>query len=53
MFYDLGNLVAGFWRNWAGLFEPLPFGDPYIAGATLFVIAFVTAKILSGRFRRT
>lgn len=28
------------WNVWSMLFSPLPFGDPYIAGVTLFSLVF-------------
>jgi hypothetical protein len=36
------------WYAWAGLFSGLPYGDPYLAFATLFILVITAAKIVAG-----
>ena len=42
-------MIQQAWYSWSGLFEDLPYGDPYVAGATLFVLMAVVAKLTVGR----
>lgn len=49
MFFKFTVIVNGLWGFWSGLFAPLPYGDPYIAGAALLVAVAVACKLLSGR----
>ncbi len=48
MFYAFQNFVLGTWDLWCGLFEPLPYGDPYIAIAVLLVLVAMSAKMVAG-----
>ncbi len=48
MFYTFQNMVLETWGFWTGLFEFLPYGDPYIAIAVLFVLAAMAAKMVAG-----
>ncbi len=49
MFFTFKSIIGGLWGFWSGLFAPLPYGDPYIAGTTLLVAIAVVCKLLSGR----
>jgi hypothetical protein len=49
MFYTFQDAVHTLWRWWSGLFEPLPYGDPYLAVATMAVVIVVSAKLFFGR----
>ena len=49
MFYTFQNVVHTLWRLWSGLFEPLPYGDPYLAIIALAAVITVSAKLLFGR----
>lgn len=36
---------ASIWSKWAQAFEPLPYGDPYIAGVcAAFLLFFIVRK---------
>ncbi len=48
MFYAFQNMVIESWDLWSGLFSPLPYGDPYIATAALFVLVAMSAKMVAG-----
>ncbi len=48
MFYAFQNIVLGTWDFWCGLFGPLPYGDPYIASAVLFVLVAMAARMVAG-----
>jgi hypothetical protein len=49
MFFTFKSVVVGFWDFWCGLFAPIPFGDPYGAFVSLFVVIAVACKFFSGR----
>ena len=49
MFYYFQNYVLKFWGFWCGLFEFVPFGDPYIAASALFVVFVVSCRLITGR----
>ncbi|MFQ5764468.1 MAG: hypothetical protein ACE5GT_06030 [Rhodospirillales bacterium] len=49
IFQAIQEAVQTFWTFWSGLFEPLPYGDPYLAFAALFVVIAVTAKLIVGK----
>ncbi len=49
MFYTFQNMVLETWGFWTGLFEPLPYGDPYIAIIVLFSLVAAAAKLILGR----
>lgn len=49
VFQAIRATVLAFWTIWSGLFRPLPFGDPYLAFAVLFVVIAVAAKLILGR----
>ena len=34
------------WDVWAGLFAPLPYGDPYMAGLVAFLAFVVILKLV-------
>ena len=46
MFYTFQNMVLETWGFWTGLFEPLPYGDPYIATIVLFSLVAAGAKLI-------
>lgn len=39
--------VATGWKIWTGLFEPLPYGDPYLVIAGAMVVVVTVLKILN------
>lgn len=43
------SMIQEAWYSWSGLFRGLPYGDPYVAGAALFVLMVVAAKLTVGR----
>jgi hypothetical protein len=47
MFYYFQIIVRETWEISCGLFEPLPYGDPYIATITMFVLIAMSAKIIA------
>ncbi len=49
MFYALKNIVLGTWDVWCGLFGFMPYGDPYIASATLVALGAMVVKMVAGR----
>ena len=49
MFYAFKDSVHKFWGVWRALFEPLPYGDPYIASSALFVVIIVLIKLIVDR----
>ncbi len=53
MIYALTELVLSFWNTWTGIFESLPYGDPYISSAALFVLVVVAAKLISDKTSAT
>ena len=48
MFLKFQYLVFETWGAWSGLFEPLPYGDPYIASIVLFSLVSAAAKLFVG-----
>ncbi len=48
MFYTFQNMVHTLWRLWSGVFEPLPYGDPYLAVVAMAVVVTVSAKLFFG-----
>jgi hypothetical protein len=48
MFLKFQYLVLEAWGAWSGLFEPLPYGDPYIASIVLFSLVAAAAKLFVG-----
>lgn len=34
------------WNLWAGLFQAIPYGDPYLAVVGLFAVVLVAGRIL-------
>ncbi len=36
------------WNIWSGLFEPLPYGDPFLAVAALFMLVVIVARLTAG-----
>ena len=42
------SMIQRAWHGWADLFNGLPYGDPYLAFATLFVMIVVAAKMVAG-----
>ncbi len=48
MFFTFQHVVHTLWRLWSGVFEPLPYGDPYLAVGALAVIITVSAKLFFG-----
>ncbi|MDD9876266.1 MAG: hypothetical protein OXR84_02360 [Magnetovibrio sp.] len=52
MLYTIESALRDCWHVWSGLFAPLPYGDPYLAGAALTaIILFLCMLIVSGRAR--
>ena len=49
MFYSFQYVVHTLWRLWSGVFEPLPYGDPYLAVFAMAVVVTVSAKLFFGR----
>lgn len=49
MFHTFQNAVQALWRLWSGVFEPLPYGDPYLAIVAMAVVIAVSAKMFFGR----
>ena len=47
MFLKFQYLVFEAWGAWSGLFEPLPYGDPYIASIVLISLV-AAAKLFVG-----
>lgn len=47
MFYTFRSMVIEAWDAWGGLFNGLPYGDPYIAGFTLGLIVAITCKMVA------
>lgn len=43
------NAVHALWRLWSGVFEPLPYGDPYLAFVAMAVLIAASAKLFFGR----
>ncbi len=41
-------MIQTAWGTWADLFGGVPYGDPYLAFATLFVMVVVAAKMVAG-----
>ena len=39
MLLSLKLLVLKFWAFWTGMFDSLPYGDPYLAVGALFICA--------------
>jgi len=48
MFLKFQYIVFESWSAWSGLFEPLPYGDPYIATIVLFSLVAAAAKFFVG-----
>ena len=48
-FYTFQDTVHTLWRLWSGVFEPLPYGDPYVAVVAMGVVIAVSAKLIFGR----
>ncbi len=48
MFIQFQYIVLEAWGIWSGLFEPLPYGDPYIATIVLFSLVAAGAKLTVG-----
>ena len=48
MFLQFQYIVLESWALWSGLFEPLPYGDPYIAIIVLFSLTAAAAKLFVG-----
>ncbi len=48
MFVQFQYIVIEAWGIWSGLFEPLPYGDPYIATIVLFSLTAAAAKWFVG-----
>ncbi len=42
------SIVQKTWNMWSGMFQELPYGDPYIAVAVLFVLLAMVAKMVAG-----
>ena len=42
-------MIQEAWHSWSSLFDGLPYGDPYVAGAALFVLMAIAAKFTVGR----
>jgi hypothetical protein len=49
MFHTFQYVVHTTWCFWSGVFEPLPYGDPYIAVVAMAVMITVSAKLFFGR----
>jgi hypothetical protein len=44
------HFIFDFWRNWVMLFQPLPFGDPYLAWGALAVLYFPVRRFIQSIF---
>ncbi len=42
------SIVQKAWSMWSGMFQGMPYGDPYVAIAVLFVLFVVAAKMVAG-----
>lgn len=40
------ELFSLLWKLWAGPFQAIPYGDPYLAGLGLIAVVLVTGRIL-------
>ncbi|MCH7937920.1 MAG: hypothetical protein IH994_12665 [Proteobacteria bacterium] len=49
MFFQFQYFVLESWGVWSGLFEPLPYGDPYIATIVLFSLTAAAVKLFVGQ----
>ncbi len=49
MMYQFQVTIMGIWESWSGLFDSLPYGNPYIATATLLALAAMTSKLMISR----
>ena len=48
--YQLIQFLQDFWHNWVTLFQPLPFGDPYLAWGALIVLYFPVSHFIRSIF---
>ena len=48
MFYNFKHSVVVTWNLWCGLFDPIPYGDPYIATFVLVAIMAAAVKFFVG-----
>jgi len=48
MFYSFQIMVLETWDVWCGLFGFMPYGDPYIASATLVALGAMAVKMVAG-----
>ena len=48
MSYTFQIMALETWGFWTGLFELLPYGDPYIATIVLFSLVAAAAKLIAG-----
>ncbi len=46
MLRTLERGVHDLWVFWSGLFEPLPYGDPYLAIVSLLLIIGIAFKLM-------
>jgi len=49
LLYTVQTSLTSLWHFWSGIFEPIPYGDPYLAIISIFVILAVSAKLIFGR----
>jgi hypothetical protein len=49
MLYQFQHSIMDIWFSWSGLFETVPYGNPYIASAVLCTFCAMSARILVGR----
>ncbi len=48
MFYNFKIIVLDTWDFWCGLFNLLPYGDPYIATFALVMLFAMAIKMIVG-----
>lgn len=48
MFYAFQIMVLETWDVWTGLFGFVPYGDPYLAIATLIALGAMVVKMVAG-----
>lgn len=46
MFYTFQAMVSESWNFWSGLFDFMPYGDPYGAAVALFLVVATTCKMV-------
>ena len=42
------EIIHRCWNLWSAMFEPLPYGDPFLAVAALFLVVVIVARLTAG-----